>query len=279
MTSIALIGNAKTEEIAKLQQSFEEKNISAAFLKLNKVGMLTEGKQTRILAGTINFRKYDAVYLEAEAVETAFVEPFLDELAEEGIYCQLKPGSFYITSNKPYMHTVLNSKGLKIPKMSIFQSPDLVENALKRLPFPVLFRAFSGTKKMQELVIDSERSLKSVMKGMKKSADVITLQEYLEDDIHYCFVIGESVYAVKKKWNAKKFEHVRKGVGMTLPENEAKVAKLAAKMVGADIATVKIISGRVINVMPKIDFERFNNTLGRDMQSYVVSHYAEALKR
>lgn len=279
MTSIALIGNKKTEAIAKLQQSFGEKNISAAFLKLNKVGMLTEGKHTKILAGTINFRKYDAVYLEADSVETAFVEPFLDELAEEGIYCQLKPGSFYITSNKPYMHTVLNSKGLKIPKMSIFQSPDLVENALRRLPFPVLFRAFAGVKKMQELVIDSERSLKSVMNSMKKSADVITLQEYLEEDIHYCFVIGDSVYAVKRKWNAKKFEHAKKGIGMTLSENEAKAAKLAAKMVGADIATVKMISEKVINVMPKIDFERFNKTLGKEMQSYIVTHFTEALRR
>jgi glutathione synthase/RimK-type ligase-like ATP-grasp enzyme len=278
--NVAIIGSQKTEDLNLLKKAFEEKGFKKApFLKISKIGLFTSGNSTKVVVGTINFKKYDAVFLKAHPKFTAFVEPFLDELVEEGIYCQLKPESYYIMSNRPFSYAALNSRGVKTQNTLIFPDPKMIDESKIDLNYPLIVKSFIGHRKTQSLVVDSERGLKSFARSIKSKVDCITLQEYLEGDLLYCFVIGKDVFGVKRKWDAKKFDHVEKGVSASISETDAEMAKKAARACGADIATVKIIDGLVLNVSPEIDLLRFNNVLGKELHSNIASHYWDVLSR
>lgn len=277
---VVLIGEEKSEDINILKNAFVSKGFDAApFVRISKVGLFTKGNKTKIVVGTINFRKYDAVFLKAGPQFTPFVEPFLDELVEEGIYCQVKPESYYITANKSMMYSVLNGKGVEIQKTIIVSSPNLLETILGKIDFPLLVKTFVGHKKTQDIIVDSERALTSFANSIKTRVDAITVQEYLEGDLDYCFVVGKEVYVVMRKWDERKLSHGGKGHATTLSENDSKMAFKAALVCGTDIATVKMINGKVINVSPIIDLLRFNKYLGKELENKIAEHYYEMISK
>jgi len=278
--NVVTISEEKTEDISWLKEAFLRKGFEKApFINIAKVGLLTKKGKTRIIVGSINFRRYDAVFLKAGPALTQFIEPFLAELVEEDIYCQLKPESGYITSNKPFMYSVLNASGIPIQKTTIVPGVEVIEQALKGFSFPLLFKTFVGHEKMQHVIVDSERSLRSMAKSIKSGVDAVLLQEYLEGDLNYCIVIGSEILAITRKWDENKGEHAEKGLTTTLSEKDTRLAKRAARIVGADIATVRMIDGRIVDVNPMIDIQRFNKILGKELQDKVAQHYWDMLNR
>ncbi|MFH1696534.1 MAG: hypothetical protein ABH854_01335 [Candidatus Diapherotrites archaeon] len=278
--NVVTVSEKKGKDVQMLTDAFLKKGFERApFIGVSKLGLITKKSGTRIVVGKLNFRKYDAVFLKAGPHLTQFIEPFLDNLVESGIYCQLKPESYYVTSNKPFMYATLNAAGIPMQKTTIIQSVEMIEQAVKGFKFPLLFKTFSGHEKLQHVIMDSERGLMSMAKGVKEKAEAILLQEYLEGDLDYCFVIGRETFSVKRKWDDKKMEHLEKGVSSTLDEDAVRIASKAARAVGADIATVKMINGRVIDVSPEIELERFNKILCKELQENIASHYMEVLTR
>jgi glutathione synthase/RimK-type ligase-like ATP-grasp enzyme len=202
----------------------------------------------------------------------------LDELVEQGIYCQLKPSSFYILSNKPFLYTTLNAKGVKISKTSIFGHPEQVDTSLKDFSFPLILKTFLGAKKTQVVLIDSNRTLKSVLKSIAFDIDALTIQEYLEGDLDQSIVIGDDVFTVKRKWIEKELSHSKNALSSKLSEDQKEMAIKAARLVGADIATVKMINGTVIGVRAEIDFKMFNEALSEDIFEKIARFFKEKIK-
>ncbi len=271
-----IIGEEKSPDLARLKNALLDKGFeNAPFIKINKIGLFTADNFTKIVIGKINFRKYDSVYLEAGPQFTQFVEPFLDELTEKGIYCQLKPESYYISSNKPFLFSVLASKEIPISKTTIIPSIELIGQASNGFKFPLVFKTFVGQKKMQQIVVESERNLKSVSTSFKSKIDAVMIQEYFQDDLNYCIVVGKEIVGLKRKWNLDKFEHAEKLISTSLGSEDKETALRACRAIGFDIAVVNLISGRVIGVNPVIDFERFNKPLGKSIEAMIASHYYE----
>ncbi|MFH1586529.1 MAG: hypothetical protein ABID38_01580 [Candidatus Diapherotrites archaeon] len=275
-----IIGEEKSPDLVQIKRAFLEKGFDKVpFIKISKIGLFTAGNKTKIVVGKINFSKYDSVFLKVGPQFTQFVEPFLAELAEKGIYCQLKPESFYISSNKPFMFSVLASRGIPIPKTSIVPSSELIEQASKGFKFPQVFKTFVGQKKNQQIIVESERGLKSTIKSFKSKFDAVTIQEYLQEDLIYCVVVGKEILGLKRKWNSDNFEHMAKMVSTSLSGEDSETAFRACRTVGFDIALVRLIGGKVIDIDPIIDFDRFNKPLGKSIESMVAAHYSEKVNQ
>jgi glutathione synthase/RimK-type ligase-like ATP-grasp enzyme len=242
---------------------------------VEKISLLTQGKNTNIIAGKLDFSKYDAVYLKVSRQFTQFIEPFIDTLVSKGIYCQFKPEAFYIIANKPYQYAVLNAKGINVSESMIFSDASALEWTAEEIKFPVIFKTFLGLRKTQSLVVENMRSFKSLVKSIRGEVDAITLQEYFEGDVNYAAVIGKDVYTIKRKWNAQKFEHEKKPVSATLSDEDAKMAIKAAQTVGTDLATVKLVEGKVIGVRPTINFLQYKKVMGKDLGQTVAKFYKE----
>ena len=276
---VAIISKQKTDDIKSLQKIFQDKKFEKVqFIKESNLGLITSGKETKILAGSTNLGAFDAVYLRADPELTPFVEPFLDELAEKGIYCQVKPDCFYNTSNKALMYNILNSKGIPISRTIAFQDASIINQLSDDLVYPVIFKSFAGYEKIQSLVVDSVKNLNAVSKGIKTDVDLVLVQEYQEGDLVYALVIGEEVFATTRKWDEKKQEHGKRELNVSISEKDAKMARRAATLVGTDIATVKMINGKVMNVLPQLNWARFNPALGKHLEHNIVQMYVQKLK-
>ena len=276
---VVIISDKKGAALPELKKSFEKRGFEhVGFIYVGRVSLLTKGNQTKILVGTINFSKYNGVFLNVGQQFTQFVEPFLTELSNKGIYCQLKPESYYVTSNKPFMNVVLNSRNIKTQKTFIVANANLLEQAVKSFNFPVMFKTFVGAAKAQSIVIEDQRSFESFAKSFRSKVDAIMVQEYLQGDLDYCVVIGKNVFGVRRKWDREKAEHHSKLTPVSLSSKSTETAIKAAKTVGADIATVKLIGDTVLSVSPEVNFDRFGTAMGKDLNDSVADHYFEVLK-
>jgi glutathione synthase/RimK-type ligase-like ATP-grasp enzyme len=273
-----LIAEKKDSSILLIKEAMQKKFEHVGFIHLSRVGLLTKKDKTKIIVGLINFEKYDCVYLKAEPELTQFIEPLIDELRQKGIYCNLKPESYYITSNKPLMYVLLNSHNIPVQKTVVISSPNLIESGIASFNYPVIIKTFNGIKKTQSLVIDSLRGLKSFIKSIKSEPSAIVLQEYLQGDVLYCAVIGEQVFAYKRKWFEEKFEHSVKETGIALSDSEKKQAIESVNACGLDLGVAKLIQGKTVNVSPLIEIEKFNKALGKELNSVISEHYFKKVK-
>jgi glutathione synthase/RimK-type ligase-like ATP-grasp enzyme len=274
-----LLSEKKDESILLIKEGMLKAGFEhVGFIYLSRVGLLTKNNKTSIAVGSVNFEKYDCAYLKAKPELTQFVEPLADELREKGIYCNVKPESYYIISNKPYLYSLLHQKKIEAQKTTVIHSPSMVLDSMESFSYPVIIKTFDGIKKTQSLVIDSLRGLKSFIKSIKSNVSAVTIQDYLQGDVFYCAVVGENVFSYKRKWLEDEFEHSQKMVSVALSDDEKEKALRAANACSLDIALVKMIQGKIINVNPLLDITKFNKALGKEIQETIGHYFMEKAK-
>lgn len=223
------------------------------------------------LAGT------DAVFLQADARLMLFVEPYLDELAENGIVCQVKPTAFNILANKPYTLVSISSRGIRVPRMRSVSSGQGIEAAVEGLGFPVRIEAFRDLGRTQTMILTDKQSLYPFLRSIPFEYNLILIEELLQDTLIESVVIGEKAYSIQRAWNAERLEHSSKARSTKMSSDDRKTVIDAARAIGADIATVKTIGGTVIDVDPLIDIERFETTLGVDLARAITQWFEEKI--
>ena len=273
----AIIFEKDVNESMHIINAFKQKKIETTFIDIGQIGLYIEDNVPYLSYGEHDF-DFDSVFLQVKNEFTVFVEPFLSDLVERGIYCQLKPGSFYIISNRPYSYSTLNNKGINICKTQIVGDTESVEGGLKNFSFPLQIKFFSGTKKLQGFIVDSQKSLKSILKSVVEDVDAITIQEFIQGDLDQTLVIGDEVFSVKRKWIEKELSHSKKAISSKLHEQEQEIAIKATRVVGADISTVKMVNGVVINVRSLVDFDLYHKTLGINVFERLTEFYKEKMQ-
>ena len=275
---VAVIAEQKTKDLEQLIAAFRSRKVSSEFLEAGNLGIFVEKSVSTVFKEGTPFNKYSSIFLSLPVQFTLFAEPFLSELVDSGTYCQLKPNSYYILSNKPFLYSTLNSKGVLLPKTDILADKETIDSSVSDFSYPLIVKTFLGLKKTNSVLVESERSLRSFVKSISMDVDAVTIQEYLSGDVDQTLVIGDDCYTVKRKWVEKELSHSKKAVSTKLSENEKEMAIKAARVCGMDIGVVKMIGGRVIGVRNRIDMRLFNDALSQDLFDKVASHYAEKVR-
>ncbi len=265
--------------LGELKEAFNKKSLSVFPVEVASLGLLTEGKQTSLTVNSINLDEIDSCFLCVGVQFTQFVEPLLDEFSQKGIYCQVKPDSYSILSNKAFQITTLNANKIKTPDTVVFGSGSFVNASLREFSFPLVLQVFDGYKKIQDVLVESEKSLGSIVKSIKSDFNVLFLQDFFEKDLDVSAVIGESVFSVRRNWNKEKLEYVKRGSSITLSENEQKNLVKAVNVIGMDSATIKSIDGHIVSVSPLVDFFYFNEILGKNLFESLADFYSFKLSR
>ncbi|MFH1663569.1 MAG: hypothetical protein ABH986_02030 [archaeon] len=269
----------ENEDISKLKEAFNKKNISVSLVEIAKIGLLTEGKETTLTTNGFNLEDFDCCFIEAGIQFTRFIEPLIDEFSQKGVYCQVKPDAYSILSNKAFQLTTLNSNGIKIPDTTVFGSSFFINSSLKEFSFPLVLQVFDGYKKIQNVLVESEKALLSIVKSIKSDFDVLLLQEFFEKDLNESVVIGDNVFTVRRAWNKEKFEYSKKGSSRGLNEQEKANVINACKAIGIDMATVKSIEGCVVSLKPVIDFSFFQEIMGKNLFEETAEFYFNKLRK
>jgi len=259
--------------IQELKEAFNKKNISFQAIEISQLGLLTEGKETTLTTNGFSLEEFDSCFLAVGVQFTQFVEPLIDEFSQKGIYCQVKPDAYSILSNKAFQLTTLNSHKINTPNTTIFGSSYFINSSLKEFRFPLVLQIFLGYKKMQDVLVESEKSLISFVKSIKSDFDILLLQEFFEKPLDVSAVIGKEVFSVRRSWVKEKLEYLKKGATRTLSEKEQLDLIKACNAIGTEIATVKSIDGNIVSVKPFVDFSYFQEILGKNLYEKLAEFY------
>jgi glutathione synthase/RimK-type ligase-like ATP-grasp enzyme len=269
----------ENEDIKALKEGFNKRGISVELVEIGNLGLLTEGKQTFLKTNGFNLEEFDSCFLEAGIEFTRFIEPLLDEFSQKGIYCQVKPDAYSILSNKAFLFTTLNANGIKTPETTVFGSSFFINSSLKEFSFPLVLQVFQGYKKIQNVLVESEKALLSIVKSIKSDFDVILLQEFFEKDLDESAVIGENVFTVRRTWNKDKLEYSKKGSSITLSEGQQNNLIKACESVGIEISTIKSIDGKVVSLKPFVDFSYFQGIIGKNLYDTTAEFYLSKFRK
>jgi glutathione synthase/RimK-type ligase-like ATP-grasp enzyme len=255
--------------------AFEEKGFEARFLSFSQINLISKHKNTLIKAKGENIPRYDAVFMQARLNLAPFIEPLMDELIHQNIYVNCRPGSYYTCSNEPYEFVALALGHVDTIKTFSVGNPAGLESVAKKVTFPVMVKSFIGTEAQQALVVNSENELSILSKSIKKEMDGFIVREFINDDVLTCAVVGDKVFAVKRKLVGCAASKISEGKQYSISDNEKDTAKKAALVCGFDIAQVDMVDGKVIHVQPKISWKAFNKVTSEQIESHVAQLYVD----
>ncbi len=257
--------------------AMREKGIRASYLRLLKVSLVSKHNLTLIKALEENIPKYDAVFLQARLSLTPFIEPLLEELTNQGIYVNAKPGSYFIGSNEPYKFVALASAGIKTPRTLVTGSVKNIERVSKKISYPLLAKSFLGKNVQQSIIVNNNKELASIVNSIKSNVDGFMLREFIDDCVVSCIVVGEKIFAITRKINDLCVIDLSKGISYKPTEEEKQNATRAANVCGYDIARVDMVRGRVVNVDPVINIDAFNKVCSEKIEDHIANFFADQI--
>lgn len=253
--------------------AFLEKGITAKYLRLSKVVLVSKKEKTEIKLVGSNIENFDAVFLQARSTLAPFVEPLLEELINQGFYVNSKPGSYYLIDNEPYTFVSLAMNNIKTPRTLTSGSGKNIERVSKNISYPLLAKSFVGKKVQQALIVNNEKELNSFVNSIKSDIDGFMLREYIDEPVVSCVIVGDEVFSIKRKVVDQIVVPIDKGVYYRLSENDRENVINATKVVGLDVARVDLVKGRIISIEPKINIKNFNKICSADIESRIIDFY------
>ncbi|NMA44335.1 MAG: hypothetical protein GX950_00790 [Candidatus Diapherotrites archaeon] len=265
---------AEKKKIAEnFVKAFLEKGITAKYLRLSKVMLVSKKDKTEIKLVGSNIDNFDAVFLQARSSLAPFVEPLLEELTNQGFYVNSKKGSYYLSDNEPYTFVSLAINNVKTPKTLTSGSGKNIERVSKNISYPLLVKSFVGKKAQQAIIANNGKELNSFVKSIKSDIEGFMLREYIDEPVISCIVVGDEVFSVKRKTKDQVVVPIDKGEYYKLPDSDKENVLNATKVIGLDIAKVDLVKGRVISIEPNINLKNFNKICSADIESRIVDFY------
>jgi ribosomal protein S6--L-glutamate ligase len=269
---------AEKENIAKpFVNAMKEKGIKANYLQLLKINLVSKHKNIQIKALNENIPKYDAVFLQARTDLAPFIEPLIDILKEQKIYCNAKPGSYYISVNEPYRFVNLSANNIKTPKTLSTGSIKNIQRVSKKISYPLIAKSFIGKNVQQSMIVKTDDELNNFVKSIKTRVDGFMLREFIDDCVVSSVVVGEKVFAIDRRQNNKCVLDLEKGRSYTLTDDEKELVINASRACGLEIARVDFIKGRVISVEPEIPLETFNKICSENVEKHVANFFIDKI--
>lgn len=259
--------------LKKMEKSIESVIGSANTVPLSNVSLFSGNGNSKVLIKEKILKKTDCIFILSNVYTPDFLEPLISIFDEKGVYSPYKQNSFYINSNEALAFSVLSSFGFKIPETVFFGRVKSIKSSLQEFSFPLLFKTFSKKRVTQKILVESPRSLKWVLKSKLPFTDLIEIREFIESDLIHCNIIGDKVYAVRRRLKEGEFVSLKKGKFVKLSREEKETAILALKAVGLNVGTVKFCQNKIIKVKPEIRFQDFSKKSGENLFLELAKHF------
>lgn len=258
---------------------FRAKGFETKYIRILKIGLVSRHRASFIKALGENLPKCDAVFLQCRPSLAPFVEPLLEGFASRKIYCNSRLGSYYIGMNEPYKFVTLAARGAEISGLLVTGSAGSIEGISKREKYPVLVKALLGNSVQQSMVVANAKDLNFFMKSIQGKMDAFMVHEYGFGDVVTCAVIGERVFAIRRRvLPSGTAADLKKGKLYKLSDSEHDAAVAAAGVCGYDIAQVEMVNGKIFDVTAGVKWSVFGAVCSENMEEHVAQFFSEKLR-
>jgi len=263
----------KKKKVQPILDALKRKGHST-YLRLSKIVLVSKKNRTRVKAFGNELDEYDAIFIHARTSLAPFIEPLLEELEKTGCYTNIKKGSYYIGWNEPYLMVTLTQAGINLPKSISTGSAKNVETISSKISYPAIVKTYLGKKVQHVLLVNSSKELKLFAKSLKTEIDGFLIKEFIQGDVISCALIGEKIFAVKRKCSEEAKE-ICEGKMYKLSEKDNELVLNTAKAIGYDIARVDLVKGKIIKVEPTIPIEEFNIACSDQLETHLANYLIE----
>jgi glutathione synthase/RimK-type ligase-like ATP-grasp enzyme len=263
----------KESSVEQFIDAFIQKGFETKFLALSHINLVSKHKKTIIKAKGENIPRYDAVFIQARLNLAQFIEPLMDELITQNIYVNCRHESYYICSNEAYEFVTLAQGHVPSLKTISVGNVSALEQVGEKIGFPVLVKSFKGTEAQQVLTVNDSKELSLFSKSIKGEMDAFIVREFIPADVITCAVIGEKVFAVKRKFDEGFVGKVIDGKRYSITDTEKEAAIKAALVCGFDVAQVDLVDGKVFDVKPTISWKAFDKVISDSLEQHVAQLY------
>lgn len=161
-----------------------------------------------------------------------------------------KPEALYKSRDKTLTYALLAHAGVPIPKTLLLGSTVSAEQLGQLVGPPWIVKNPIGTKGQGVCIVESERSLRSVIEVMRQDSDSLLLQEFIEEaagtDTRVVVLGGKATVAATR--TAQNKDEFRSNVHLGGKANTieitpeiSEIAEQATKVLGLDIAGVDLL--------------------------------------
>jgi len=270
-----LILAEKKKNAEMFVSAIQEKGHNATYIRLSKITLVSKQNETLIKSKGEELLPFDAVFIQARTTLAPFIEPLLDQLESEGCYTTARKGSYYIGMNEPYQFVTLSNAKVPIPKSITSGNAKNIEHLSKKLTYPLLAKSFIGKNVQQAIVVNSPRTLNSYVKSIKIEIDGFMLRQFSRADVISCVVIGDKIFAIKRKFSNGLTCEIKEGKMFKVTENDSKTILAAIDACGYDIARVDLCKGKIVKVDPIVPWVDFNKICSERIEDHVASFLIE----
>ncbi|MFT4309051.1 MAG: hypothetical protein ACMXYL_01030 [Candidatus Woesearchaeota archaeon] len=257
-----------------LEDAAVKLDLSVDKIDISSLSLMVESGRASVLS----FDHYDAAIIMVPWKFMLFVEPMLEELSERGVYSQIKPTAFNLLANRPFTYYVMKSKGIPMPYMRIYSGKRVPELGIVDMTYPVKAELYKSFNRTQQVIFESEESLKSYLKGIDTNYDVLVLMSYERGDIEENLVIGDEVYTIKKAWVESKSAHSTYYNGVKMSDSHNAMIIGAAKNLGLDAGVIITCNGKVIDARISFDMDVYSNITGSDIAMKLLDFVGRRVK-
>jgi len=191
-----------------------------------------------------------------------------------------------VTKNKIRSLQLLSNKNIPMPKTYVVRSSEFIPEVMHDIgKYPVILKAATGAKGIGVSIVESERTLRSLIEMMMDSEDShpLIVQEYIKEssgkDVRV-FVVGGKIVAAMERIATKKGEFRSNfSIGgkvkiAALTPEEKRLAKRATKVCGLDFAGVDIIRSKqgpkILEVNSNPGLKGITEATGIDVAGYII---------
>lgn len=256
-------------------EAFRDKGFDAKFLLLSEINLVSKHKNTILKSKGEDIQKYDAVFLQARLNLAPFIEPLMDELITKNVYVNCRPGSYYICSNEPYKFTTLALGNVPSIKTISVGNASSVFQLSEKIKYPILVKSFKGTETQQTIVVNTPKELCFFSKSINGERDAFILREFINEDVITCAVIGEKVFAIKRKILDGDVEKISEGKRYSITDSEKEAALKAVLVCGYDVAQIDMVDGKVFNIKPTVSWKAFDKVTSDSLEQHVAQLYLD----
>ncbi|MFA5357701.1 MAG: hypothetical protein WC308_02155 [archaeon] len=269
----------RKSKIEPFLPAFRAKGFEVKYIRILKIGLVSKGRNVLVKTLGENIPQCDAVFLQCRSSLAPFIEPLLEEFVARKIYCNSRLGSYYVGMNEPYKFVTLALGGADISRLAITGSAASTDALSKKERYPLLIKALLGNSVQQSMVVSNEKDFDFFLKSIQGKIDAFMVHEYPEGDIVTCAVIGQKVFAIKRKFSPSAgVSELSRGKIYKLSDEEMNSVIKASRTCGYDIAQVELVNGKVFDVTVNVKWNVFNEICSENLEEHVAQFFYETMQ-
>lgn len=226
---------------------------------------------------------YDIIVPRIGSTATSYGSAVVRQFQKMGVFSTLDYNALLQTRDKLCSLQILASHGIGVPATIISNNSLIIPELLDQLnSMPVVIKLLSGTHGIGVLKADDPNSAEAIIESFQKLRQRVLLQEFIKEangsDIRVLVVDDEIVGVMQRQAKPGEFRsNLHRGGSsfvVNLSEEEAQIAKKAAKVLGLKVCGVDMLRSDqgplILEVNASPGLEGIETTTGKDIASKII---------